>query len=192
MSADPPHDKTDKMACAPSKDLDQPLGIRPVWSPVRMKKAWVLSYSLSAQRRLCDQTGRILWLSVPIIHNECYTGNTTLRGTICRCILKIDIFLHWRIKEIRQVSHDMSKPTKWVCTQRRLTSAWASAQSDQSSQCAQWVAKDPSFLHADSKDSDQTWQMPRLIQVFAGCTLFFVGFVMSWLRCFWFVCVFSV
>ena len=26
----------------------------------------------------------------------------------------------------------------------------------ESLQCAQWVAKDPSFLHADGKDSDQT------------------------------------
>ena len=37
--------------------------------------------------------------------------------------------------------------------------------------CAQWVAKDPSFLHADSEDSDQTGQMPRLIWIFAGRTL---------------------
>ena len=36
--------------------------------------------------------------------------------------------------------------------------------------CAQWVAKGPSFLHADSKDSDQTGRMPRLIWVFAGRT----------------------
>ena len=28
---------------------------------------------------------------------------------------------------------------------------------------AQWVAKYPSFLHADSEDSDQTGRMPRLI-----------------------------
>ena len=42
-------------------------------------------------------------------------------------------------------------------------SAWASSQSDQSSLCTQWVAKDPSFLHADSKDSDQTGRMPRLV-----------------------------
>ena len=35
---------------------------------------------------------------------------------------------------------------------------------------AQWVAKDPSFLHADSEDSDQTGRMPRLIWVFAGPT----------------------
>ena len=62
----------------------------------------------------------------------------------------------------------MTKPTKWLCAQRRLRSAWASAQSDKSSLCAQWVAKDPSFLHADSEDSDQTGRMPRLIWVFAG------------------------
>ena len=37
--------------------------------------------------------------------------------------------------------------------------------------CAQWVGKDPSFLHADSEDSDQTGRMPRLIWVFAGRTL---------------------
>ena len=29
--------------------------------------------------------------------------------------------------------------------------------------CAQWVAKDPRFLHADSEDSDQTGRMPRHI-----------------------------
>ena len=68
----------------------------------------------------------------------------------------------------RQMSRDMTKPTKCVCAQRRLRSAWASAQSDQSSLCAQWVAKDPSFLHADSEDSDQTGRMLRLIWVFAG------------------------
>ena len=48
---EPPHDKTSKMAC----------GVRPAkgHSPsltrgfsVRMKKAWVLSYPLSAQRKL--------------------------------------------------------------------------------------------------------------------------------------------
>ena len=44
--------------------------------------------------------------------------------------------------------------------------------------CTQWVVKDPSFLHVDSKDSDQTGRMPRLIWVFAGRTCHFVGFVM--------------
>ena len=41
----------------------------------------------------------------------------------------------------------------------------------ESSLCAQWVAKDPRFLHVDSEDSDQTGRMPRLIRVFAGRTL---------------------
>ena len=41
----------------------------------------------------------------------------------------------------------------------------------ESSLCAQWVAKDPSFLHADSEDSGQTGRMPRLNWVFAGRTL---------------------
>ena len=33
----------------------------------------------------------------------------------------------------------------------------------ESSLCASWVAKDPTFLHADSENSDQTGRMPRLI-----------------------------
>ena len=41
----------------------------------------------------------------------------------------------------------------------------------ESSMCAHWVAKDPTFLQADSEDSDQTGRMPRLVWVFAGRTL---------------------
>ena len=51
---EPPHDKTNKMACGPSEDSDQP-GHPPslfrVFA-VHMKKAWVLSYPLSTQWRL--------------------------------------------------------------------------------------------------------------------------------------------
>ena len=57
------------------------------------------------------------------------------------------------------LSRLMTKPTKWLCTQLRLRSAWASAQSDQSSLCAQWIAKDSGFLNADSENSDQTGWM---------------------------------
>ena len=45
----PAHDKTYKMACAPSEDSDQP-GLPPILIrvfAVRMKKAWVLSYPLN-------------------------------------------------------------------------------------------------------------------------------------------------
>ena len=52
-----------------------------------------------------------------------------------------------------------------------------SEDSDQTGQmlgtlCAQWVAKDPSFLHVDSEDSDQCGRMPRLIWVFTGAAQF--------------------
>ena len=43
--------------------------------------------------------------------------------------------------------------------------------------CAQWIAKNLSFLHADSEDADQTGRMPRLIWVSAWRTCQFVGFV---------------
>ena len=55
---------------------------------------------------------------------------------------------------------------------RGIRAVWS-----ESSLCAQWVAKEPSFLHADSEDSDQTGRMPRLIWVFAGRTDHFVCFV---------------
>ena len=51
---EPPHDKTNKMACVPSEDSDQPghpLSLIRVVA-VRMQKTWVHSYPLSAQRRL--------------------------------------------------------------------------------------------------------------------------------------------
>ena len=53
--------------------------------------------------------------------------------------------------------------------------------SSESSLCTQWVAKDQSFLHADSEDSDQTGRMPRLIWIFAERS-HFVGFVIRWLK----------
>ena len=62
---------------------------------------------------------------------------------------------------------------------KRSTHVWAASWQNQqnrpvwseSSLCAQWVAKDPNFLHADSEDSDQTGRKTRLIWVFAGRTL---------------------
>ena len=179
------------------------------------------------------------------------------------------------IKIKDNMSRLMTKPTKWLCTQRRLRSAWASAQSDQSLCCAlnrllwtqaffvrtakplirlggcpgwsesslgaqphcwfcheaahirEFMLQDtkihmekskvnlqnkmsrlmtkPTKWHvhpaktqislsawrklgslatywAQSKDSDRTGQMPRLIWVFAACTCHFVGFVMRQLK----------
>ena len=79
--------------------------------------------------------------------------------------------LLWFCKLILWVSFSsIWAPTKWhvhpVKTQIGLIRA--TTQPDQSLLCAQWVAKDPRFLHAGSEDSDQIrW-----------CTGHFVGSVM--------------
>ena len=84
---------------------------------------------------------------------------------------------HVMVKEF-QCMWEWSDVSKWAIswqnqqngmhTQQRLRSAWASTQSDQSSLCAQWIAKDPSFLHVDSEESDQTGRTPRLSESSLG------------------------
>ena len=74
-------------------------------------------------------------------------------------------------------SHHMKKPTKSpVCPAKTQISLGIWPVWSESWLCAQWVAKDPSFLQADSEDSDQTGQMPRLIWVFAGRTAILLVF----------------
>ena len=78
-----------------------------------------------------------------------------------------------------EMSRLMTKQTKWHARPAKaqmslgIRPVWS-----ESSLCTQWVAKDPSFLHADSEDSDQTGRMPRLIWVFAGRTTTLL--VLSW------------
>ena len=77
----------------------------------------------------------------------------------------------------------ITKPTKWhVRPAKTQLSPGIRPFWSEYSLCAQCVAKDPSFLHTDSEDSDQTGWMPRLIWVFDGCTGHFVGFVMRRLK----------
>ena len=81
-----------------------------------------------------------------------------------------------------KLSHDMTKPTKWVWAQRRLRSAQASAQSDQTSLSARkkaWVLSYPlnaqRRLWSDWADvqADPSLRWPHT---------HFVGSVMSWLN----------
>ena len=118
--------------------------------------------------------GRILWKSNNRKGN--FEGSPQTFGTtlyIC-CFVRSKL-LDWLKYKL---SHLMTKPSKWhvrpVKTQISLgiRPVWS-----ESSLCAQWVAKDLSFLHADSEDSDQTGRMPRLIWVFAGRTCQYAGFV---------------
>ena len=70
-----------------------------------------------------------------------------------------------------EMSHDMTKLTKWVCTQRRLRSAWTSAQFDQSSLSSRRNFGSLATHWVHSKDSDQTGRMSRVNRVFAERTL---------------------
>ena len=73
--------------------------------------------------------------------------------------------------------HQTWKECKWAATRQNQQNECAPREdSDQPGHplslirvfaCAQWVAKDPSFLHADSEDSDQTGR----IWVFAELTV---------------------
>ena len=83
----------------------------------------------------------------------------------------------WR--SVIEPPHD--KTNKWLCAQQRQISLDIHPDWSESSLCALWVAKDPSFLHADSEDTDQTGRMPRLIWILAGRICHFVGLVMRWL-----------
>ena len=65
-----------------------------------------------------------------------------------------------------------------LCAQRRLRSALASAQSDQSWLSAWRKLRSLATHWAHSEDSDQTERMPRPIWVFAARSCHFVGFVM--------------
>ena len=64
------------------------------------------------------------------------------------------------------MSRDMTKPTKRLCTQRRLRSAWASAPSDQSLRCPHEEALGP-LLRIERTAKT----LIRLGGVFAGRTL---------------------
>ena len=69
---EPEHDKTKKMTWAPSDDSDQPGHLPSLIRvfAVRMKTTWVLSYTLSAQRRLIRLGAHhfvgftVLWLNI--------------------------------------------------------------------------------------------------------------------------------
>ena len=63
-----------------------------------------------------------------------------------------------------------------LCAQRR--SAWVSTQSDQSSQCTQWVAMDPVLLHVDSEDSIRLGGCPGWSESSLGTRV--IMLVLSW------------
>ena len=81
---EPHHDKTNKMACAPSEDSDQP-GHPPsliIGFAVRMEVAWTLSYTVSASKD-SDQTGRMPRLIWVFAGRTCHFVGFVMRWLIC-------------------------------------------------------------------------------------------------------------
>ena len=69
------------------------------------------------------------------------------------------------------MSRDMTKPTKWLCAQRRQISLGVHPVWSESSLTTWWKLGPLATHWAHCEDSDQTGRMPRLIWVFAGRTL---------------------
>ena len=111
-----------------------------------------------------------------------YRNSCVLRRLIWICTVDYCLPGTLGMKGLTKWAASWQNQQNGMCAQRRLTSAWASAQSDQSSLSA-WRKLGSLATHwAHSEDSDKTGRMPRLIWVFAGRTCHFVGFVMRWLR----------
>ena len=112
---EPRHDKTNKVTVRP-EETQISLGIRPVWSVPSLCAQWVAKdpMLLHADSEDYDQTGRMP-------RSESSLGSQDIL-LVLSCSRSV----------IQYMSHDMTKPAKWLCAQRRLRSAWASAQSDQS------------------------------------------------------------
>ena len=140
--------------CAPSEDQIS-LGICPVWSESSQCTQWIAEDPRfpHADSEDSDQTG---WMPRLI---WVFAGHTA----------------------ILLAQHDKTNKMSVRPAKTRISLGVCPVWSE-SLQCAQWVAKDPRFPHADGEDSDQTgWMprliysdqtgwMPRLIWVFAGCT----------------------
>ena len=123
---EPQHDKTNNVAVRPAKTRIR-LGIRPVWSEFSLS-AWRNIESLATHwehSKDSDQTGRMPRLICV------FAGHTFILLVLsCRGSCKFHLPLLQRDKATIHcklyISHRMTKPTKWLCAQRRLRSAWAS------------------------------------------------------------------
>ena len=164
--------------CAPSEDSDQP-GHPPslirVFA-VRMEKAWVLSYTLSAQRRLWSD-----WAD----------AQTDLRLRLA--YTHFVGFVMWWFKWTAMIRRSNSAPCFMTPNRKQSDTLcdgckWASSRENLSSGFATRVdlnrpaqPQKLGFLAihwAHSEDSDQTGWTPRLIWVFAERTVILL--VLSW------------
>ena len=87
-------------------------------------------------------------------HQSCHWGVVVVMLIL---VLQNVVYHKWQ-NIYSTIQYNMAKHLSRILTKPKTT------QSDQSlCRALKWVAKDPSFLQADSEDSDQTGRMPRLI-----------------------------
>ena len=152
LSYEPRHDKNNKRSVPPAKTQIS-LGICPVW-PESSLSAWRKIGSLATHWAHREDTAHSEdWadaqadLSLRWAHSFCwfchvaahiYVPSTTVWNAsyLEKCTSQIvSLLILPFVQIIKNKGRDMTKPTKWLCAQRRLRSAWASAQSDQRLRC---------------------------------------------------------
>ena len=85
-----------------------------------------------------------------------------------------------------QLGKRTTKPTKWHMRTEKTQISLGIRPGWSESSLSAWRKLVSLATHwAHSEVSDQTWQMPRLIGVFAGSTCHFAGSVMRWLISLW-------
>ena len=98
-------------------------------------------------------------------------GSKLTAAVLCPWVRHFTPRKYWLItQEAMAPSRHDWKIVDWdVKPQHKQTKSWL---------CGQWVAKDPSFLHADSVDSDQTKWMSRRSESLLGAHA--IWLVLSW------------
>ena len=132
---------------------------------VNVKLTKIASCKLAITTNVFNETKCFTLWNIDVLENFIWVLMTPIKST---WKIQSSVKQSWYKIKIKPVQNGMF-------AQRRFRSPRAPAQSDQSSLWAHWVAKDPSFLHAYSKDSDQTGWMARLIWVFARRNSFCMG-----------------
>ena len=165
---EPPHDKTNKMICAPS--------IRSVWSESSLS-AWRNTGSSATHWEHCKNTLiRFIWVFAG--HTDHYFVGFVMRRLSFFTLFLLGVITLLLVNEpphdsltnkMTAPSEDSDQPGHPPSLIRvfavRMKKPWVLGYP--------WSAK--RRLWSD-------WQMPRLILVFAGRTCHFVGFVARWLK----------
>ena len=96
------------------------------------------------------------------------------RCPLCKTL--VPNYIPEKVNKFNEPRHDKTNKLT-VCPAKTQISLGIRPVWLESSLCAQWVAKDPSFLETDSEDSDQTGRMPRPDLSLRWAQTHFVGFV---------------